>query len=343
MSKVPPTYPYSRLLSVFCLWLTVVSGVALSIVSVLKICSDCSETASYSIFGLNFGWFGIVFFIACAVLLAVRKRFGWADCLLVVMLSSAAGAEARFIWMQKYVIGQWCPVCLGIAATVGFGCAVKTYEAISATDIKGVGMKSSLKLFVVFTMSALLGLAGAMIGVKNESEAAELDMFLGKTKSPTVVYFVSDWFCPACRKIEPVIEKMYPDIARTAKVGFVDFPIHKESLNFTPYNLQFLYFEKGKYIQLRKALGELAMKTKNPTPEQVQAAINPLGVKLRQVNYSDTLYGMQANLTIYRGFDVRSTPSVVVTNTRTKKTKILVGDRQISEAAVMSAITEVEK
>lgn len=343
MPQASPTHPFSRLFSVCCLWLTVVSGITLSIVSVLKICSDCSETAAYSIFNLNFGWFGIGFFFVCATLLAGRNRFGWADCLLLVMLSSAVGAEARFIWLQKYVIGQWCPVCLGIAATVCFGCVAKFYEALSATVIKGVGMKSSLKFFIVVTLSILVGLAGAMIGVKNESEAAELDMFLGKSNSQTVVYFISDWFCPACRKIEPVVEKMYPDIARRAKIGFVDFPIHKETLNFTPYNLQFLYFEKGKYIQLRKALGELAMKTKNPTPEEVQAAVAPLGVKLRQVNYSDILYGMQANLTVYRGFDVRSTPSVVITNTRTKKTKILVGDRQITEPAVLAAISEVEK
>ena len=94
---------------------------------------------------------------------------------------------------------------------------------------------------------------------------------------------------------------------------------------------------------MRKALSELSGKTKNPAPEEVQAAVNPLGVKLRQVNYSDILYGMQANLTVYRGFGVKSTPSVVVTNEKTKKTKILVGDRQISEQNILAAIAEVEK
>lgn len=204
-------------------------------------------------------------------------------------------------------------------------------------------MKFRARVFLIVFVIAAIGLAGAFFGVKKESEAAELDPFLGKTKSSTIVYFVSDWFCPGCRKIEPSIEKMFPDIARIAKVGFVDFPIHRETSNFTPFNLQFLFFEKAKYIPLRKALGELALKTKNPTPEQVQAAIAPLGVKLRQLDMADILYGTQANLSVYRGFNLNSTPSVVVTSTKTKKTKILVGDNQISEQAVKAAIAEVEK
>jgi len=136
---------------------------------------------------------------------------------------------------------------------------------------------------------------------------------------------------------------MYPELAKSVKVGFVDFPIHKETLNFTPYNLQFLAFEKGKYISLRKALANLSLKNSNPSEADVKAAIAPLGVKLRQMNYSDTLYGMQFNLTVYRGYNVHSTPTVVVINAKTKKSKLLVGDVQINLAAVKAAIADVEK
>jgi len=330
----------AALLSSGCIWLAVVAGIILSIVSVMKICSACSETAAFTVFGMDFGWFGVAYFVVLTLFVALRNRSVWADRLVLILLFAAAGAESRFIWIQKYDIGHWCPLCLGIAAAVFFGCCAKLYELLGT---KGVDMKFRAKVFIVVFVIAVIGLAGALFGVKKESEAAELDPFLGKTKSSTIVYFVSDWFCPGCRKIEPSVEKMFPDIARLAKVSFVDFPIHKETLNFTPYNLQFLYFEKDKYIPLRRALGELALKTKNPTPEQVQAAVAPLGVKLRQVNYADILYGMQSNLTVYRGFNLNSTPSVVVTNTRTKKTKIMVGDNQITEQAVKAAITEVEK
>ncbi len=95
-------------------------------------------------------------------------------------------------------------------------------------------------------VAVLMGLGGSIMGVKKEADAAELDMFLGKTSSPTTVYFVSDWFCPICRKIEPAIEKMYPELAKSVRISFIDLPIHKETLNFTPYNLQFISFEKSK-------------------------------------------------------------------------------------------------
>jgi hypothetical protein len=330
-------------LSASFLWLAAVSGIILSIVSVLKICTACSETAAFTIFGMDFGWFGIGFFVSFAALLILRRWLVWADWLVISLLFSAAGAEARFIWLQKYVIGQWCPICLWIAATVYLGCVAKLFETLGNRTFKGVGMKSYFRFLIIILVLAAVGLTGAIFGVKKESEAAELDMFFGKTKSSTIVYFVSDWFCPGCRKLEPGIEKMFPEIARLAKVGFVDFPIHKETLNFTPFNLQFIYFEKDKYIPLRKALGELALKTKNPSPEEVQAAVAHLGVKLRQVNYADILYGMQANLTVYRGFDIKSTPSAIVTNTKTKKTKIFVGDRDITAQAIKAAISEVER
>lgn len=323
-----------------CLWLAAAAGVILSIVSVLKVCSACSETAAFSIFGMNFGWFGVAYFVVLVVLVAMRNRSVWADRLVIILLFAAVGAESRFIWLQKYDIGQWCPICLGIAAAVFLGCVAKLYETFGT---KGVDMKFRAKGFIVVLVITAIGLTGALFGVKKESEAAELDPFLGKTRSTTIVYFVSDWFCPVCRKIEPSIEKMYPDIARLAKITFVDFPIHRETSNFTPFNLQFLYFEKDKYIPLRKILGELSLKTKKPSPEQVQAAIAPLGVKLRQLDMADILYGTQANLSVYRGFNLNSTPSVVVTSTKTKKTKILVGDNQITEQAVKAAIVDVEK
>ncbi|HEY3307820.1 MAG TPA: thioredoxin domain-containing protein [Desulfuromonadaceae bacterium] len=338
-----PSPPFGELVACYGVCIALFAGVILSIVSVLKICSACSDMGDFSIFGLNFGWFGISYFSLLLGLKIATHRFFRVDWLVLFLLAAAAGAETRFIWLQKYDIGHWCPICLGIAGVVFSGVLFKSYESWGLLTRKGAGMKVCAKLFLSVIIMVAIGLGGAILGVKRESQAAELDPFLGKQKSATIVYFVSDWFCPSCRKVEPVVEKMFPDIARLAKVTFVDFPIHRETSNFTPYNLQFLYLEKDKYIPLRKALGDLALKTKNPSPDQVQAAVAPFGVKLHQLDMADILYGTQANLSVYRGFNLNSTPSVVVTNTRTKKTKILVGDKQITEQAVKSAIQEVEK
>nr|WP_246545539.1 vitamin K epoxide reductase family protein [Pelotalea chapellei] len=317
------------------------AGLILSVVSLLKICSACSETGQYRIFGMDFGWFGIAFFIAILCALILRQRYRWCNWIIALMMFSAAGAEARFIWIQKYEIGQWCPVCLGLAATVFLTCTAISWETLRSSTTQGAPMKSRILFIIVATLCFATGLGGSILGVKKTADAADLDLFLGKKSSPTTVYFVSDWFCPACKKAEPAIEKMVPELAKSVKVGFVDMPIHKESLNFTPYNLQFLAFEKEKYLSLRSALAKLALKTKSPGEAEVQAAVNPLGVKLRQMNYADTLFGMQSNLTVYRGFNVTATPTAIITNSKTKKSKLLVGDRDINEQAIKAAINEV--
>jgi protein-disulfide isomerase len=325
------------------LWLASLSCIGLSVASLLKICSACSETANYRVFGLDFGWFGITFFTVVTLIVALRRRFPWLGWCVAALFFASAGAETRFIWIQKYEIGQWCPICLSLAAAVFIACIGITWHLFKTYMLKGATMKFKMVFIVLVSVFFVSGLGGAIMGVKKQAEAAELDLFLGKTSSPTTIYFVSDWFCPACRKAEPAIEKMFPDLAKIARISFVDFPIHKDTLNYTPYNLQFLNFEKAKYIKLRHALAELALKSKKPSEGEVQVAVAPLGVKLRTMDYADTLYGMQANLTVYRGFNVNSTPTVVITNANTKKTKLLVGDVQISEMAIKSAIAEVEK
>jgi hypothetical protein len=324
------------------IWLAAVTGFGLSVASYLKICNvSCSEVSNYTIFGLDFGMFGVVYFLMVFTALAFRSRYPLAGWIVTLLLFTAAGAEARFIWVQKYEIGQWCPVCLAIAATVYVAAALDFISRFIEYGVKGAKMKSKIVSTFLVTVFVITGLFAAVVGVKKEADAAELDLFLGKTSSPTTVYFISDWFCPACIKMEPVIDDMFPAVAKLARVSFVDFPIHRETINFTPYNIQFLAFEKRKYISLRKALAGVALKTKQPTDAIVQAAINPLGVKLRTLSNSDVLYGMQSNLMVYRGFDVNSTPSVVITNSKTKKTKTLVGS-QISEQSVKTAIAAVE-
>lgn len=320
------------------LWFAIFAGFVLSLMDLLEICTDaCSETANYTIFGLNFGWFGLAFFATLLVVLAVRNRLPVARLILFLLLFGSAGAELHFIWLQKYEIGKWCPICLTIAATVYLGCGVLLYETLRSDPVK-----NRFNRIAVIIAALVVGTITATFGVVKESQAA-LDFYLGNEKSPVTVYFISDWFCPVCQKVEPRIEQIYTQVAKDARVAFIDFPIHAETNNFTPYNLQFLAFEKDKYPKLRAALAALAMKTKTPTPEQVQQAVKPIGVTMRQMNYADILYGLQANLTTYRGFNIKGTPSVVVENIKTKKHKILVGDKQITLQAIQSALVEVGK
>jgi protein-disulfide isomerase len=204
-------------------------------------------------------------------------------------------------------------------------------------------MKTTLRHIVVILVTVLIGFGAALFGVQKEAGAAELDIYLGKRKSDTTVYFVSDWFCPVCRKIEPEIEKIYPELTSTVRVAFIDMPIHPESANITPYHIQFMLYEKDKYIRLRHALNEISHISKNPTQEQVQTAVAPVGVALRPPNFMEILNGVRQFETVYKGFKVTATPTVVIDNTRTRKRKLLVGGNEISSNAIKAAIADVEK
>jgi hypothetical protein len=94
---------------------------------------------------------------------------------------------------------------------------------------------------------------------------------------------------------------------------------------------------------LRRALDEISRKTNNPNQDQVQTAVARLGVTLRPPNFMEILNGVRQFETIYKGFKVSATPTVVIDNPKTKKRKLLVGGNEISINAIKAAIVEVEK
>ena len=338
MGKIFPKF--KRIL----VWSALFAGLILSVLSALKVCTGpCSEAAAYSMLGVDFGWFGTAFFTLLIILLALRRHFTLACKIMLFLCLAAVGAELRLIWLQKFVIGRWCPVCLGIAAAVLVAALLLVHENLNTPPIIGGTMKTRLTHAALAFFALTAGFTVAVTGVTKEAAAESLDIYLGNTRSDVTVYYISDWFCPSCRKTEPEIERMFPEVAQKARVAFADMPIHKETVNFTPYHLQFMIYEKPKYISLRRALDELSRKTKTPTPEQVQAAVTPLGVTLRQLNFLEFMNGTKLFESIYKGFGVTGTPTVVVENQKTKKRKQLIGDRQITKQAVLSTIKELEK
>jgi hypothetical protein len=183
----------------------------------------------------------------------------------------------------------------------------------------------------------------AYVGLGNptSSHAATLPVALGKMDSDIEVYVITDWFCPACLKAEPDMERAYPNIMTRAKLVFVDMPIHAESMNFIPYNLSFLVREKGKYLEIRKALHRLALRTKEPTPEDVQKAVAPLGVTYRPLNYADVSAGVQYFQSVVKVFGIQSTPSMVIFNRKTKTVKMLHGVGDLSYPNILMAVSGV--
>jgi uncharacterized membrane protein len=335
-------------------WIAVpfVAAWILSAMSWLGICSDgCEETHLYRIFGFPLPPLGVGYFTLCGLAFLARNRFRFSGFLIPVLLSGALGSEFVLVWIQKYVIGKWCQLCVGIALSVVAACVLIALERLPGIAIRIRGGERNLVMkrlagkAVLILFAFLAGMGITAMGLqKPDAFAAGLSvksLAFGNAESSTEVYIITDWFCPACRAAEPEILKGARKAMQQAKVVFVDYPIHPETFNYIPYNLSFIVREKEKYLQIREAMASLARKTKEPLPEDVQGAVSPLGVKYVPLNYADVVAGMQYFNTLINKFKVAGTPSVVVLESRTGKTKTLYGISDITSENILKTVAEV--
>lgn len=327
--------------------LAILASIILTIVSLLELCSSsCVEGHKYLLYGIKFEYAGLVILTALltAHLLSWNSRFFFM--LAGLLLAGTVGAELFFIYVQKYWIGHWCPVCLGIAACIGFAAAayaIKHLLNFRTATTQGVNMSLTKNIF--FPLSFIvLGLVTALMGITkiDHLQAAQTSLkdkiAFGNPNSAVEVYVFTDWFCPACEMVEPKLERMTPQLEKVAKVYFIDANIHEESMNFTPYNLSFMVYNKPSYFKLRSALQSLAEKTKTPTEEQVAKAVQAQGVTLQNLSYMDIALGTKLFTKLKKQFEVSSTPTIVVINPDTKKGKKLKGTSDITEANVLKAV-----
>ena len=335
-------------------WIAVPFAAAwiLSAMSWLGICSDgCEETHLYRIFGFPLSPLGVGYFTLCGLAFLARNRFRFSGFLIPVLLSGALGSEFVLVWIQKYVIGKWCQLCVGIALSVVAACVLIALERLPGIAIRIRGGERNLVMkrlagkAVLILFAFLAGMGITAMGLqKPDAFAAGLSvksLAFGNAESSTEVYIITDWFCPACRAAEPEMLKGARKAMQQAKVVFVDYPIHPETFNYIPYNLSFIVREKEKYLQIREAMASLARKTKEPLPEDVQGAVSPLGVKYVPLNYADVVAGMQYFNTLVNKFKVAGTPSVVVLDSRTGKTKTLYGISDITSENILKTVAEV--
>lgn len=259
------------------------------------------------------------------------------------------GAEVVFIYVQKYKIGSWCPVCLSIAAALTVAALAylygyyKDFKLSLENPDRGPIMINFYKGLTGIGFFCL-GFLAAFAGIAKHSplQAAENsikeNIAFGNPDSKVEVYVFTDWSCPACRSIEPILEEMAPKVMKVARLTFVDNPIHPETLNFTPYNVSFMINNKDKYFQLRNALTTLSEDTKAPTDKQIEAIAAKAGAKYKQLSYSDVALANKYYSHLIKQLDVEGTPTVVVVNKETQKGKKLPGAQKITEENVMKAI-----
>jgi|MudIll2142460700_1097286.scaffolds.fasta_scaffold01514_8 hypothetical protein len=324
------------------------AGLILSVASALNFCAvdACSEAHKYTLLGIAMPFLGIGFFIIAGILYELSIANTFVKPLFLLLMFCASGAEVAFLLIQKFRIQKWCPLCLGVAATVYFVTLVTSFEGvknmIARVNLRGIMimplMRKIVTIVLVFTAGFFLAYRGME---KGDAEESVPKIFLGKQDSSVEVFIMTDWFCPACQKAEQEIERTVPALEKRAKVFFVDIAIHPETLNYTPYNLSFLTYEKSKYMELRKALLGLTKKTKEPTPDDVKGAITPLNVVYKPLSFLEATRGIKFYEAVSREFKVSATPTVVVRDTKTGKVARLVGIKEINETNMIKAVDQI--
>ncbi|MCB1148941.1 MAG: thioredoxin domain-containing protein [Chlamydiia bacterium] len=321
------------------------AGLILTVLSYARICtSACAAVHQYKMFGWDFEILGLAFFIGVGTLHILSWGRPALELIAALSVAGAIGAEVNLILVQNYVIGQWCLVCLSIAGVIAL--IAFCYLVRFAAKIDRLNWSLFMKSFSTL-VALLLGFSLSFVGVfkpeKSFAEGIGQDEvpYFGNADSNVEVYIVTDWFCPACQKVDPILEPLYPRIMKKARLYFIDYPIHPESMNYVPYNLSFMIRDKQEYFKIRKALHRLAKKTKSPTQVQVEEAVKPYGVEYKPLNFMDINEGVKFMENIVRNFKVKVTPTVVVANRKKLDAKKITG-ADIDKETIFEAIDEME-
>jgi len=195
----------------------------------------------------------------------------------------------------------------------------------------------------------LLGFLMSFIGISNpnsaEATAAAIKdkIAFGLRESHLEIYFVTDWFCPSCKKVEPLIEKLFPKLRTESTFYFIDYPIHKKSMNFSPYNLAFLINSKDQYLKARNLLIQLTDTNDSPKDDDIEKAARKEKIPFSEVSYLDVKSGMDFFDSIVDKYKLKYTPTLIINNIRTHKTVTLEGRDDITEMKILEAIEKVNK
>lgn len=350
------TFNLSMKKSIF--WVVLVAllaGFFLSIFSWLNLCvQHCAATQTWKLMGLPFGIFGILFFTTITLLHIASNFYPFLSPFVGWMLASGVGAEMMMIEIQKNQIGTWCPVCLSIAASVGVAALafsseylVNFYRNIQLKNkeqiMQRIQQAFTSLLFVILGFSFIFFGAQKVNAAQVAMDEIKETIAFGNKKSPIEIYYFTDWFCPACAKAEPTLEKAYPKIGGDVAFYFIDYPIHKSSLNFIPYNLALMVHNKKEYFKGRDALHKLSLKNSEPNDEDVAKALKKESIILRELSFVQVKNGMELADSLVKKFDLNSTPTLVILNTKNNRTIKLEGGLEISEDNILKGIDKVRQ
>ncbi len=163
------TTPLSRRAVSMLLWLALGAGLAVSIFTVVEemcLATACRDTASFTFFGVGMGRFGIAYFIIILILLRMRSRNNLLEWALTAMVFAGVGSEFRLLWIQKFIIGGWCPLCVSICCALFIAGGMLLIEKMLATGSLPEERKKLAGWAAFAVAMAAAGLAIALVGVQ---------------------------------------------------------------------------------------------------------------------------------------------------------------------------------
>ncbi len=335
--------------------LFLVATIVLSLISLAGLCTtSCLESHNYRLYGFTFEFVGLLFFPVLLLSHLLSRPLAICGVVTGWLLSAALGSELLFIYMQKYVIGSWCPLCLSIASALAIAGAI--YFAGYLYGLKSAIKKGDRSMIVNQSFNGFAGIVAFVVGfilafsgvgknseLQAEENTIKHEIVFGNPSSPVDVFIFTDWSCPACRSLEATFEKISPVIMKSAKLTFVDDPVHEITLNYTPYNLSFMVHNKAQYFALRHALTRLSEETKEPTETQIKSLARSVGANFTELHYGAIAMGSKYFESLIAEYKVEGTPTVVIANSQTKKTKKLEGITEINEENILKAIDTLSK
>jgi hypothetical protein len=113
------------------------------------------------------GWLGIAYFCTVLLVLWKRKKIHLLDYLLAAMVFSGIGAELRLLWIQKFIIGSWCPLCVSICCALSITAVALLIEKARDAAAHQISGKSFPGWLIFVLIMIAIGLAIAYAGVKS--------------------------------------------------------------------------------------------------------------------------------------------------------------------------------
>jgi hypothetical protein len=100
------------------------------------------------------------------LLLWLRQKYFLLNWVVAAMVFSGVGSEFRLLWIQKYIIGGWCPLCVSICCALFIAAILLLIEKVQEAG-SGADRGKNLLVSLVFVVAMIaIGLSIAVVGVK---------------------------------------------------------------------------------------------------------------------------------------------------------------------------------